>query len=466
MKIIIIGSGYVGLVSGVGLADIGHEVVCVDLDSSKVRSINSGVSPIYEEGLDELLLKNVLSGRLRATTDLQEAIVGADVSIIAVGTPFDGKEIDLTYIRQAAVDIGKSLQHAAAYHVVCVKSTVVPGTTQNVVGPILEEVSGRKLGGDLGLCMNPEFLAEGTAVKDFMEPDRIVIGASDEKSTIVMQRMYGLFAATDFVLTTPTTAEMCKYTANSFLATVISFTNEIANLCSAVGDIDAIDVMKAVHMDRRLSPLLPQGRVTPGLMSFLLPGTGFGGSCFPKDVKALVSFGTQVGQPLHILQAVVETNRSQPGVTVGLVREELGTLKGKRVAVLGLAFKPGTDDVRESPAISIIMQLLEEGAFVVGHDPIAIESMKAGYPELVVNYCDNLDDTIKNVDAIVLVTSWPEFQRISDLLESKSIPIIDGRRFLDKTQFARYSGIGLNKSQVTMGLKRVSPVNDSPIGIP
>lgn len=454
MKILIIGSGYVGLVSGVCLAEIGHEVVCVDLDFSKVKLINSGVSPIYEKGLDEMLVKNISSGRLRATTDLQEAIAGADVSIIAVGTPFDGKEIDLTYIRQAAADIGKSLQYAAAYHVVCVKSTVVPGTTQKVVGPILEETSGRKLGVDLGLCMNPEFLAEGTAVKNFMEPDRIVIGASDERSSLVMQRMYTPFAGTDFVLTTPTTAEMCKYSANSFLATVISFANEIANLCTAVGDIDVMDVMKAVHMDRRLSPLLPQGRITPGLMSFLLPGTGFGGSCFPKDVKALVSFGAQAGQQLHILEAVVDINRRQPDVTVGLVREELGTLNGKRVAVLGLAFKPGTDDVRESPAISVIKLLLKEGASVVAHDPIAIESMKALCPELVVDYCNNLGDTMKNVDAIVLVTAWPEYRRICDRPESKFIPVIDGRRFLDKTQFARYRGIGLNKLQVTTSLEK------------
>lgn len=448
MKITIIGSGYVGLVSGAGLAEVGHEVVCVDVNSSKIQSINSGVSPIYEKGLDELLLKNVSAGRLRATTDLKEAIVGADVSIIAVGTPFDGKEIDLSYIRQAATDIGKALQHAAAYHVVCVKSTVVPGTTQSVVGPLLEEVSVRKLGVDLGLCMNPEFLAEGSAVKDFMEPDRIVIGASDARAAALMQSMYKPFGVTDLVLTTLTTAEMCKYAANSFLATVISFSNEIANLCAAVGEVDAIDVMKAVHMDRRLSPLLPQGRITPGLMSFLLPGTGFGGSCFPKDVKALVSFGSKIGQPLPILEAVVETNQRQPDVTVGLVRSELGTLRDKRIAVLGLAFKPGTDDVRESPAIGVIAALLREGASVVAHDPIAIESMKRAHPNSAVLYCETLDDTLDDVDAIVLVTSWPEYERIHDLVKSRSVPVIDGRRFLDKTLFAHYSGIGLGKAQV------------------
>lgn len=448
MKITIIGAGYVGLVSGAGLAEVGHDVVCVDVDFSKTQSINSGVSPIYENGLDELLLKNVSSGRLRATTDIQQAMLGADVSMIAVGTPFDGQEIDLSFVRQAATDIGNALQYAAAYHVVCVKSTVVPGTTQSVVRPLLEKVSDRRLGVDLGLCMNPEFLAEGSAVRDFMEPDRIVIGASDLRAFRMMESIYKPFGTPDLVMTTPTTAEMCKYAANSFLATVISFSNEIANLCAAVGEVDAIDVMQAVHMDRRLSPILPEGRLTPGLMSFLLPGTGFGGSCFPKDVKALVSFGSRIGQPLPILGAVLETNKMQPNVTVGLVRTELGTLRNKRIAVLGLAFKPDTDDVRESPAINIIATLLQEGASVVAHDPIAIESMKRALPGSAVRYCETLDDALSDVDAIVLVTSWPEYKHIHDIVKSNSIPVIDGRRFLDKKQIARYSGIGLSKAQV------------------
>jgi UDPglucose 6-dehydrogenase/GDP-mannose 6-dehydrogenase len=236
---------------------------------------------------------------------------------------------------------------------------------------------------------------------------------------------------------------MCKYAANSFLATVISFANEIANLCTEVGGVDAIDVMRAVHMDRRLSPLLPQGRITPGLMSFLSPGTGFGGSCFPKDVKALVSFGVRIGQSMRILDAVLETNRLQPALTVGLVREELGSLKGKRVAVLGLAFKPGTDDVRESPAISIIRSLVNEEAHVAAHDPIAIDSMKAELPNIIVNYCSDLREVTRGADAIVLVTSWPEYQNIHKYANVKSIPVIDGRRFLDKRQFERYRGIGL-----------------------
>jgi UDPglucose 6-dehydrogenase len=448
MKIVIVGSGYVGLVSGVGLAEIGHDVVCVDIDSEKIKLINSGVSPIFEKGLDALIQKNVSSGRFRASTDLADAIIGADVSMIAVGTPFNGKEIDLSFIQQATSEIARSLQNASVYHVVCVKSTVTPGTTEQVVGPILEECSGRKLGVDLGLCMNPEFLAEGTAVEDFMAPDRIVIGAIDSRTELTMKDMYKTFIDTDLVLTSPATAEMCKYTANSFLATVISFANEIANLCSEVDGIDAIDVLRAVHMDRRLSPILPQGRITPGLMSFLHPGTGFGGSCFPKDVKALSSFGANIGHPLRILEAVIETNRLQPNVTIELIRDELRSLKGKHVAVLGLAFKPGTDDVRETPAFSVIKLLLNENAYVVAHDPIAVESMKATYPELEVNrYCSDLQEAINEADAVVLLTSWPEYLLIYDQLKSKSIPVIDGRRFLDKGDYKHYSGIGLNRKQ-------------------
>ena len=446
MKIVIIGSGYVGLVSGVCLAEIGHNVVCIDVDANKVNAINSGISPIYEDGLDQLIRKNIDLKRLSATTNLEEAIIDADVSIIAVGTPFDGKKIDLSYVRQAAIDIGNSIRDFNNYHVICVKSTVVPGTTQDVVGPLLEGASGRMIGLDIGLCMNPEFLAEGSAIKDFMDPDRIVIGASDELAAKVMQQMYAPFNDTDLILTTLSTAEMCKYTANAFLATVISFSNEIANLCSVVGNIDAIDVMKAVHLDRRLSPILPKGRITPGLMSFLYPGTGFGGSCFPKDVKALVSFGSSNGQSLNILEAVLDTNRMQPDITVNLIRKKLGTLNEKRIAVLGLAFKAGTDDVRESPAIHIINALLKDNAFVVAHDPIAISSMKAAFPALCINYCDRLDEAIKDSDAIVLVTSWPEYKTINVKIGDKSIPIIDGRRYLDKTKFENYEGIGLNNS--------------------
>jgi UDPglucose 6-dehydrogenase len=442
VRIAVVGTGYVGLVSAVCFAEIGHEVVCIDIDPLKVERINRGESPILEEGLDEMLARHVGSGRVRATTDIN-SVRDTEISMIAVGTPFDGSRIDLRYVEEAARQIGAALKGRSDYHVVCVKSTVVPGTTERVVGPIVAKASGRPLGSGLGLAMNPEFLAEGTAVKDFMHPDRVVIGAIDERSADVMRRLYAFFSSTDVLVTTPATAEMTKYAANAFLATVISYANEVANLCSATGGIDAMEVMAGVHLDRRLAPILDSGRIRPGLLSFLSPGTGFGGSCFPKDVKALISFGTGLNQPMRILEAVVATNRSQPEETLKLVREEVGALRGRRIAVLGLAFKPGTDDVRESPAEPIIRQLIKEGAEVVAHDPAALHAMQAVLSGVPVDYRESARDAVRGADAVVLVTSWPEYAELANWLGGADVPVIDGRRFLKPGAFKRYRGIGL-----------------------
>ena len=444
MKLVIIGTGYVGLVSGACFADIGHDVICVDTDPSKVDSVNNCQSPIHEDGLDVIIERVVLSGKLKATTDLSSAIIDADITMIAVGTPFDGNLIDLAYVKQAAKDIAGVLDTAADYHVVCIKSTVVPGTTEDVVGPILEKYSDRRIGFDLGLAMNPEFLAEGTAVNDFQNPDRIVIGSNNKQAAKTIKNLYSPFVGTDVIFVGLSTAEMIKYTANAFLASVISFSNEIGNLCSKIDGVDVIDVMKGVHADRRLSPLKDGKRVTPGLMSFLHPGTGFGGSCFPKDIKALLSYGKNINTPMPILNSVMETNLKQPSITIDLVEKELGVLADKRIAILGLAFKPGTDDVRESPALKIIKSLIELGAFAIAHDPIAIESMQRDFVNSNLHYCKDLNEAIKGVDAIILVTSWPEYNSLNKLLDNKEIPIIDGRRVLDKSDFKYYRGIGLN----------------------
>jgi UDPglucose 6-dehydrogenase len=445
VKIAVVGTGYVGLVSAVCFAEIGHEVTCIDIDRAKVDLINQGKSPILEEGLDEMLGRHVAAHRIQATTDIG-VVRHAEISMIAVGTPFDGTRIDLRYVEEAARQIGKALKGSTAYHVVCVKSTVVPGTTERVVAPIVESFSGRRIGDNLGLAMNPEFLAEGTAVKDFMNPDRIVIGAIDAASAGVMGQLYSFFGATDVVVTSPSTAEMIKYASNAFLATVISYANEVANLCAAVGDVDAMDVMAGVHLDRRLAPITATGRVRPGLLSFLIPGTGFGGSCFPKDVKALISYGGTLSQPMQILEAVVATNRRQPEQTLQLLRDEIGPLGGRRVAVLGLAFKPGTDDVRESPAEPIIRQLVKEGAVVVAHDPAALQTMKESLRGVDVDYRESAQDAVRNVDAIILVTSWPEYSKLSEWLGENAVPVIDGRRFLKPSAFKRYRGIGLRSA--------------------
>lgn len=447
MRIAIVGSGYVGLVSAACLAEKGHNVVCVDVDADKVDRIGRGVAPIHEPSLDELLMRGVRSRKLSATTDLRAAVTGAEVTFLAVGTPFDGRNIDLSYIRKAAEDVGAALEGAKEYHVICVKSTVVPGTTEQVVGVALEKTSGRRIGTGLGLAMNPEFLAEGTAVQDFMKPDRIVIGASDERAAAVIRECYAPFGGTDVLVTNLSTAEMIKYAANSFLATVISFTNEIANLSESIEGVDATQVMAGVHLDRRLSPILPSGRVRPGLMSFLYPGTGFGGSCFPKDVRALIAFGNQRQQPMPLLSAVMDTNARQPDVTVRLCRDQLGGVEGRRIAVLGLAFKPGTDDVRESPAGPIIRALVGEGAKVTAHDPLATENMRAVLSDVAVNFAATLADAVKDADAVVLVTSWPEYGDLHTVLGDRDVVVVDGRRFLDRGKFRQYRGIGLRHSE-------------------
>ena len=335
MRVSIVGTGYVGLVSGAGLADVGHHVVCVDVDPDKVALIASGVPPIHEDGLQEQLAM-VVGTTLTVTTDLRAAVLGTDITLIAVGTPFDGQHIDLTYVREASRQIGEALADKDGYHVVVVKSTVVPGTTVDVVLPVLEQASGKRAGADFGVGMNPEFLAEGVAVVDFTRPDRIVLGGIDDRSRAALAELFAPFAGATLVPTDPTTAEMIKYTANSLLATMISFSNEIGNLCASVG-VDVVDAMAGVHLDKRLSPMQPDGsRVRPGFLSFLAAGCGFGGSCFPKDVKALIAFGRQHGHPMPLLDAVVATNQAQPARVLDLLRARVPELRGVAVAVLAV----------------------------------------------------------------------------------------------------------------------------------
>lgn len=445
MRVSVIGTGYVGLVSGVCLADKGHTVFCVDADQEKVNKINSGRSPIYEQGLDELLKKHI-NVNLYATTDLNKAVVDSEISLIAVGTPFDGDQIDLSHIKEASRQIGKAISKKFPYHTVVVKSTVVPGTTDEVVLPILESASGKKAGVHFGVGMNPEFLREGEAVKDFLFPDRIVLGGLDENTIEVLERLYEAFLGTDLVKTNIKTAEMIKYTSNSLLATMISFSNEIGNLCATIGGIDVVDVMKSVHLDKRLSPIMPNGeRIVPALTSYLEAGCGFGGSCFPKDLKALIAHGKKFGNQTRLLDAVVKINEQQPNKVLLLLRKHFPSLKGLRVAILGLAFKPGTDDMRESPAIPIIRELLAKGAKIKAYDPVAKHEAQKIFGNQGIIYSESLHETLETVEAIVLLTRWEEFANVPELLaDFEHQPVfVDGRRMLQKTSIARYEGIGL-----------------------
>jgi UDPglucose 6-dehydrogenase/GDP-mannose 6-dehydrogenase len=443
MRLSIVGTGYVGLVSGAGLAEVGHQVTCVDVDEAKVELIAKGVPPIFEAGLEDLLARTV-GVRLTATTDLRAAVLGSDLTLIAVGTPFDGEQIDLCFVREAARQIGEVLRDKDDYHVVVVKSTVVPGTTVEVVLPTLEQASGKRAGADFGVGMNPEFLSEGAAVADVMAPDRIVLGGIDTRTQDVLAELFAPFTAAAVIRTDPTTAEMIKYTANSLLATMISFSNEIGNLCAAVG-VDVVEAMEGVHLDKRLSPVAADGsRIRPGFLTYLAAGCGFGGSCFPKDVDALIAFGRRAGHPMPILDAVVSTNRAQPARMLELLRRRVPDLAGAKVAVLGMAFKPGTDDIRESPSLPVTRALLAEGARVTAYDPVAREAAHVALGDGV-RFVDTLEEATDGVDAVLLMTRWAQFERLPQLLASRGqdCAVIDGRRLLSKHDVERYEGIGL-----------------------
>lgn len=443
MQVSIIGAGYVGLITGLGLADIGHEVICVDLDQRRVDRINEGKPPFYEEGLAELLVAHVGTS-LAASTDFAESVRQTELTIIAVGTPFDGEQIALQQIEAASRGIGEALADKDGYHVVVVKSTVVPGTTDSVVVSTLEEASGKRAGRDFGVGMNPEFLREGNAIADFMEPDRIVLGAIDQRSQDVMADLYKPFTDVEIVRTTPRTAEMIKYTANSLLATLISFSNEIANLAARVG-VDAMEVMHGVHLDKRLTPITGDGkRIWPGAITYLEPGCGFGGSCFPKDVKSLIAFGEQNESSMRLLRSVIEVNESQPPKMLELLGRHFPDLQGAPVTVLGMAFKPGTDDIRESPSLEVTAELLARGASVTVFDPVARKPVEDLYGDQL-RYADDLEDAVSGSQAILLMTRWSEFERLPSLLRSHDPQplVVDGRRLLNPDSVERYEGIGL-----------------------
>jgi UDPglucose 6-dehydrogenase len=437
MRVSIIGAGYVGLVTGACLAEKGHEVVCVDVDGGKVAAVNSAASPMHERGLDELLRRNVGS-RLRATSDLRRAVFDTDLSIIAVGTPVTDGKMDAEPICAAVSEIGAALREKADYHVVAVKSTVVPGTTSEVLLPILENTSDKRAGVDFGVGVNPEFLREGHAVHDFMTPDRIVLGGIDGRTITALEDLYACFDGVELIRTNPTTAEAIKYASNALLATMVSFANEIGNLCAALGDVDAMTVMRGVHLSRNLS--VAPGTLAP-ITSYLVPGCGFGGSCLPKDVTALVAHGRRHGQRMALLEAVLEVNANQPREVITLLERNLPALEKARIAVLGLAFKPDTDDTRDSPALRVIELLLEEGASVQVYDPVV--------PEVAVKAhrfrsCADLLEAVCDVEAVVLVTRWKDFEAVPDLLAGLDPQpvVIDGRRMLDRESVERYDGIG------------------------
>ncbi|HZL30492.1 MAG TPA: UDP-glucose/GDP-mannose dehydrogenase family protein [Pseudolabrys sp.] len=456
MKLTVIGTGYVGLVSGVCLAEIGVDVVCVDSDAGKIERIRKGETPIHENGLESLLAKHI-GRRLTATTAAEAALLDSSVSMIAVGTPFDGERIDLSQVEAAARKIGEVLRTRDDYHVVVVKSTVIAGTTAGPVREILEAVSGKRAGIDFGLAMNPEFLREGAAVADFMNPDRIVIGGIDGRSIATVRKLYRPFIERGVPIfeTNCDTAEMIKYTNNALFATMISFSNEIGNLCARLPGVDVLDVMAGVHLDKRLSPRLATGEtIRPRMLEYLAAGCGFGGSCFPKDVKALAAHARALALEPRMLDSLIEVNRTQFLELVRQLERHIPVLAGSRIAVLGLAFKPESDDIRESPAISLIEALIARGCSISAFDPLAAAGFRRKFPNWPVRYGNSVEATIEHAEAVVIVTRWKEFGRLPALVAGMVTQplIVDGRRMFRPGDFPRYAGIGVetNDSNISV----------------
>lgn len=411
MKIAVVGTGYVGLVLGACLAENGNDVICVDKDQAKITTLDAGKMPIYEPGLEEIVRRNTGLERLWFTTNLPDAVRASDIVFIAVGTPQgeDGSA-DLQHVLAVARDVGRAMNK---YTVVVDKSTVPVGTAK-----IVRDTIARETTLPFSVVSNPEFLKQGAAIEDFMKPDRVVIGSDDERSAEVMKELYGPFTRTGapiFLMDTAS-AELCKYAANSILATKISFMNEIANVCELVGaNVDM--VRKAVGADRRIGT------------SFLFPGVGYGGSCFPKDVQALLKSSGDKGYDFQILRAVETVNKRQKLRLVEKMRTHFGDLRGRVIALWGLAFKPRTDDMREAPAISIVDGLLHEGALVRAYDPEALPTARRHFGDRI-TLCSKSYEALSGADALAIVTEWnefrePDFQRMRETL--KNPVVFDGR---------------------------------------
>jgi len=438
MKISIVGTGYVGLVTGTCFSEVGLGVTCIDIDQKKIDNLNKGILPIYEPGLEELVVKNHQKGRLVFSTQLKESIQESDVVFIAVGTPpgEDGSA-DLKYVLNVASEIGQAIE---GYKVIVTKSTVPVGTSLKVEAAIRAELTKRnRTDIPFSVASNPEFLKEGAAVDDFMKPDRIVIGIDNDRAEEVMRKLYKPFVLNGhpILVMDIKSAEMTKYAANAMLATKISFMNDVANLCELLG-ADINQVRKGIGSDPRIGN------------KFIYAGIGYGGSCFPKDVKALIKTGQDAGHTMRILQSVEDVNETQKTVLANKIKKHFGDLKNKKFALWGLSFKPKTDDMREAPSLVIIDFLLKEGANVIAYDPVAMHEAKHMIGDTIA-YSEDMYDVLEGADALLLITEWPEFrnpdfEKIGSLLNQKVI--FDGRNVFDGKELVQngfiYQGIGVN----------------------
>ncbi|WP_290142537.1 UDP-glucose/GDP-mannose dehydrogenase family protein [Paramuribaculum intestinale] len=425
MKIAIVGTGYVGLVSGACFAEMGTDVTCVDIDKAKIESLRQGIIPIYEPGLDELVRRNVRDGRLHFTTSLEEVINDVEAVFSAVGTPPDDDgSADLTAVKAVARTFGRHIDRQA---ILVTKSTVPVGTSEIIRGIINEELDRRGVNVDFELASNPEFLKEGAAIKDFMSPDRVVIGVDGPRSREVMERLYRPFLLQNFrvMFMDIPSAEMAKYAANAMLATRISFINDIANLCELTG-ADVSQVRRAIGADTRIGN------------KFLYPGCGYGGSCFPKDVQALIRTGEHLGYPMRVIQAVEAVNDEQKHIPFRKLRKALGRLEGRRIALWGLAFKPETDDMRLAPSLTLIEDLLGEGATVCVFDPVAMDECRRRLSDKV-DYATDMYAACIDADALCVLTEWKQFRlpswpAVARLMNGETV--IDGRNIYSPDDLA------------------------------
>ena len=448
MKIGIIGTGYVGLITGVCFAKAGHEVICFDKNKSIIDKLSNGSPHIHEKGLNDLLI-DLLKTNLFKAKLLNNLVIDFDIIIIAVGTPSkENGEIDLKYIKEAAAYIGKSLKKVESFVSIIIKSTVLPGTTDTIVQNIIEKESSKKLG-EFGLGMNPEFLREGNAIEDFSNPDRIVMGYEDEETLFRLEELYKPWSC-DKIKVNTRTAEMIKYANNSILATQISMVNELANITTRIGGIDIEDVLQGVYKDKRWSPIKNGKRINPQILSYLKAGCGFGGSCLPKDIKALEYKSNSLGLNPIIINSVIETNKSQPLEVINILNSHYNSLSNRAFLILGLAFKPETDDIREAISLKIISYLQNKGCSIIAHDPIAIENCKQTIVNQDhLNFTNNWEKELSNVDGILILTEWSAYLKLSNKKHQKEISkkvIFDARRMFnsDDFPFSKYLSIGRN----------------------
>jgi len=443
-RISVIGGGHVGLVSAVCFAERGYDTILCERDVEKAELIRAGNPPFFEPDLEGLLRRTIDAGKLKIYSSIKDSVSDSEIIFVAVGTPNkpDGS-IDLTPIETASAEIGEALRGKVGYCLVVIRSTVVPGTTGNLVKPTIERHSGKKAGEEFGLAMQPEFLREGSAIEDTLNPDRIVVGEYDKRSGGLLEGFYLEFhkgRAPPIIRMNLASAEMVKYASNAFLATKISFINQIANICEKITGVDVTRIADAMGMDERI------GR------KFLDAGAGFGGSCFGKDLSALIAFSKQLGYEPALLQGVLDVNERQALHIVELARGQLGDLYQKRIAILGLSFKPNTDDVRDAPSVRIIERLFKETVSIVVYDPLAMKNIRGIFGNRI-DYASSAKHSLSGADCCIIVTEWDEFRKMTpkDFIENMRRPVlINGRKIYDPVEFGgslNYVGVGLGPSK-------------------